>query len=82
MNTPLFGLTVYHIQHVRSETRLIRSYESHRATFCKDPKLSSLVGFGWLFGFIDLYWMGNQLLPFLAGVYIALAFVVKKNVWQ
>ena len=53
-------------------------------------KLSALMGFGWLFGFIYLL-VGKSTPVFsylfvifasLQGFYIALAFVVKKEIWQ
>ena len=89
-NIIFFALIIFHIQRVRSNTRLIRTHQRHRAMFWIYLKLSALMGFGWLFGFIHLL-VGRSTPVFsylfvifasLQGFYIALAFVVKREIWQ
>jgi hypothetical protein len=89
-NIIFFGLTVFRIQRVHSGTRLVHPDQSHRTMLWIYLKISALMGFGWLFGFIHLL-VGKSTLVFsylfvifasLQGVYIGLAFVVKKHIWQ
>ena len=87
-NIILFALTVFRIQRIRSSTRLVRPDQRRRRMFWVYLKLSALMGFSWLFGFIDLFAESNEVFSYLfvifaslQGVYIALAFVVKKEVW-
>ena len=87
-NVTFFALTVFCMQRSHSRTRLILSDESHKTMFWIYLKLSALMGFSWLFGFIYLLW-GTPVFSYLfvifaslQGVYIALAFVVKKSVWE
>ena len=88
-NVIFFALTVFRIQLLRSDTRLIRSDQSHRTMFWIFLKLSTLMGFCWLFGFIHLLVKTSTpvfsylfvIFASLQGVYIALAFVMKKKIW-
>ena len=89
-NIIFFGLTVFRIQRVHSGTRLVHPDQSHRTMLWIYLKISALMGFAWLFGFIHLL-VGKSTLVFsylfvifasLQGVYIGLAFVVKKHIWQ
>ncbi len=87
-NVVLFALTVFRIQRDRSTTRLVRANESNRVMFWIYLKLSALMGFSWLFGFMYLL-VGTPVFSYLfvifaslQGVYIALAFVMKKAVWK
>ena len=87
-NVIFFILTVYHIQCSQYSARQIRSNQIHRSMLWVYIKLSSLMGFCWLFGFISLL-VETPILSYLfvifaslQGVYIALAFLVKKAVWK
>ena len=87
-NAVFFVLIVFRIKHVRSTTRFIRSNDHRKRMFWIYVKISTLMGFCWLFGFIDIV-VKNSLFSYLfvifaslQGVCIALAFVVKKSVWE
>ncbi|XP_046849393.1 LOW QUALITY PROTEIN: uncharacterized protein LOC124442926 [Xenia sp. Carnegie-2017] len=88
-NVVVFSLTVYHIQRTRSDTTILRHDKRRdRNMLWIYVKISSLMGFAWLFGF--LYLLVDSLILLylfsisasLEGVYIAVAFVMKKSIWQ
>ena len=82
-NVILFALTVFRIQRMRFTTRMV----CHRKMFWVYLKLSALMGFCWLFGFIYLLVEAPVfsylfvIFASLQGVYIAFAFLVKKKIW-
>ena len=87
-NLLFFTLTVFRIQRVRLTTRIIRSDQDNKRMFWIYLKLSTLMGFCWLFGFIYLL-VESPVFSYLfvifaslQGVYIALAFLMKKAVWK
>ena len=87
-NVLFFTLTIFRIQRVRLSTRIIRSDQNNRRMFWIYLKLSALMGFCWLFGFIYLL-VESPVFSYLfvifaslQGVYIALAFLMKKAVWK
>ena len=87
-NVSFFTLTVFRIQRARTATRLVRADQDNRRMFWIYLKLSSLMGFCWLFGFICLL-VESPVFSYLfvifaslQGVYIALAFVMKRDVWE
>ena len=87
-NVILFALTVFRIQRIRFTTRLVCSDRRHKKMFWVYLKLSALMGFCWLFGFIELlvevrvFSYLFVIFASLQGVYIALAFIVKKKTWE
>jgi hypothetical protein len=87
-NIILLVLTVFCMQRVHVSARLILSDQSNKTMFWIYLKLSALMGFSWLFGFIYLL-VGTLVFSYLfvifaslQGAYIALAFVMKKAVWE
>ncbi|XP_028411918.1 latrophilin receptor-like protein A [Dendronephthya gigantea] len=89
-NIVLFTLTVFRIQRTHSSTKSVRSDQRKKTMFWIYLKLSSLMGFSWLFGFVHLL-VGSSTVVFaylfvvfssLQGVYIALAFVMNKRIWK
>ena len=89
-NIIVFSLTVFGIQRTRSSTKSVRLDQQRKTMFWIYLKLSSLMGFSWLFGFIHLL-VGSSTVVFsylfvifapLQGVYIAVAFVMKKRIWK
>ncbi|XP_046849390.1 uncharacterized protein LOC124442922 [Xenia sp. Carnegie-2017] len=88
-NMTVFSLTVYFIQRTRSGTTILRHDKRRdRKMLWIYVKISSLMGFTWLFGFLYLV-VDSLILSYLfnifaslQGVYIAVAFVMKKSIWQ
>ncbi|XP_046849389.1 uncharacterized protein LOC124442921 [Xenia sp. Carnegie-2017] len=88
-NVVVFSLTVYYIQRSSSGASIIHHGEGHRRKMLWIYiKISSLMGFSWLFGFLYLA-VGSLAFSYLfdifaslQGVYIAVAFVMKKTIWQ
>ncbi|XP_028411909.1 uncharacterized protein LOC114534634 [Dendronephthya gigantea] len=88
-NIIFFCLTVFRIYRVRSNTRSACGLtQSHKTLLWIYLKLSSLMGFSWLFGFIYLL-VEHPVFSYLfvifaslQGVYIAFAFVMKKRIWK
>ncbi len=89
-NVIFFALTVFDIQRIRSDTRIIRADQRDKTMLWIVLKLSSLMGFSWLFGFIYLLVKTSTpvfsylfvIFASLQGVYIAVAFVMKKKIWK
>ena len=88
-NIIFFALTVFRIYRDRSRTRSVcGSVQSHKTLFWIYLKLSSLMGFSWLFGFVNLlvehpaFSYLFVIFASLQGVYIAVAFVMKKTIWR
>ena len=90
VNIIFFTLTISAIKQIRSVTRLARQDRSKKTMFWIALKLSALMGFCWMFGFIHLL-VKTKTLVFaylfiifasLQGVYIAFAFVMKKKIWK
>ena len=88
-NFIFFALTVFHIHRARSSSAFVRPDEQPHSMVRICLKLSALMGFSWLFGFIDL-WAESALVfsylfiifASLQGVYIAVAFVMKREIWE
>ncbi|XP_046849391.1 adhesion G protein-coupled receptor E2-like [Xenia sp. Carnegie-2017] len=88
-NVVVFSLTVYYIQRSSSGASIIHHGEGHhRKMLWIYIKISSLMGFSWLFGFLYLA-VGSLAISYLfdifaslQGVYIAVAFVMKKTILQ
>ena len=89
-NVVFFALTVYAIRRVNFDTRVARVNQSNKSMLWISLKLSSLMGFCWLFGFIHLLVKTSTpifsylfiIFASLQGVYIAIAFVMKKQIWE
>lgn len=90
-NAIFFILTVIHIHMERSKTRLVSSSHT-RPTLTMlwiYLKIATLMGFSWLFGFLDLIVHGTLVFSYLfviftslQGVCIAIAFIMNKRIFK
>ena len=92
-NIVFFVLTVVHISRQRAETSILRTsnsaHQHHKKMIWIYVKLSTLMGFSWLFGCLDILVHSSPVFSYLfvifaslQGLYIAVAFVFNKRVFK
>ena len=92
-NIVFFVLTVIHISRQRAETSILRTsnspHEHHKKMIWVYVKLSTLMGFSWLFGCLDILIHSTPVFSYLfvifaslQGLYIAVAFVFNKRIFK